>query len=220
MTRRWIPSPGAWHHGRAAILVLMVGAFTSLTFPPTASACIGGMDFAWAVGQAQGGIVEGRVVEAVAEPGHGLRVRLDDITRVLGDPPLTARASLTMGDVCYQSADPGETVWLLYGMERLDIPKGLTLAFVVEGPDGVGREAARAALAALPATDVAPSASQARPIPFAGLSLLVVWLASFLAVFTSLPGGVVDRKGPGRPTSARRGRGPRGGGGRRASGGG
>lgn len=186
------------------MLGLILGCFVLAGAPSPVSACVGGMDFAWAVGQARDGIVEGRVIDALDTHGNGISVHLDGVTRVLGDPPMSAVASLTMGDVCEQVADSGETVWLLYGLRGLDLPKGLTVAFVVDGPDGVGREAANAALAALPATEMATT-PPARPKAMAMPGLLVVWLLSFLAVLA---------------TSARRGQGPRAAGGPPASGGG
>jgi hypothetical protein len=159
------------HFGRASIPVLLV-ALLALAQPPAASACVGNMDFTSAVASARGGIAEGRVLDAAYSADSGTLVQLTHTGRVRGHPPISTSLWLMMGDVCDQSADPGDTVWLLYDLQDFDEPPGLAVAFVVEGSDAVPHEEVLAALAALPETDAAPVA----PAPAASVWLLLIGL--------------------------------------------
>lgn len=124
---------------RVAILATAMTAVVLLSAPSPAAACIGNMDLGWAVAHSRRGIAQGRIVEAV-DTTYGIRVRLEAVTRVVGQPPLSERASLMMGDVCDQSADPGDTVWLMYDLSDWLGPTDLAIAFVVEGPDAVSHQ--------------------------------------------------------------------------------
>jgi hypothetical protein len=140
------------HFGRAAIVAL-VGASMILAHPPGAAACVGNMDFRSAAARTRGGIVAGRVLEAPYFTTAGTLVHLTDVSRVRGDPPMSESVWLTMGDVCDQAADPGDTIWLLYDVQDFNEPEGLAVAFVVEGSDAVPRENELVALAMPPETD-------------------------------------------------------------------
>ncbi|HJR89930.1 MAG TPA: hypothetical protein VJ782_07220, partial [Aeromicrobium sp.] len=151
-----------------------------LSDPSPVAACVGDTHLGWAVARTRGGIAEGRVVEVMDTMGSGIRVRLEGVSRVLGRPPVASQTTLMMGDVCDQSADPGDTVWLLYDVKDFDEPTGHAVAFVVEGSDAVPRDEVLAALAAMPETDtVAPQPEWAGHTAFVGF--LCVWLLSFLA---------------------------------------
>jgi hypothetical protein len=116
--------------------------------------------------------------------GRGIAVRLVDASVVRGDPPLPDRAHLTALAACDQSIDAGETVWLLFQLRGYTIEPGLTVAFVIEGPDGVGRERALRALDALPATDTVrpPSAKQVATPAWP----LLIWLLAALVVLRNI----------------------------------
>lgn len=95
------------------------------------------------------------------------------------------------GVSCEQSIDPGETIWMLHDLESQVIPGTFTVGFVIEGPDGLGRERALAALAVPPATDTVTPTIETRLPEWP--ALLFVWLVSvFVAV-----------RGPGRARSSR-----------------
>jgi hypothetical protein len=165
---------------RAAILAMAITPFVFLSGPPPVAACVGDMHLGWAVARTRGGIAEGRVAEVIDTSGSGIRVRLEGVSRVLGRPPVASQASLMMGDVCDQSADPGDSIWLLYDVKEFDEPIGLAVAFVVEGSDAVPREDVVAALAAMPETDTVVSRAE-NPGDTAFVGLLGVWLLTFLA---------------------------------------
>jgi hypothetical protein len=109
----------------------------SAAAPPPATACSGGTTADWAVAHQHGGIVRGVVATSENRPDFTTDVIVTNLERLAGDPPPFTQIHLVAGLVCDQSADPGETIVVLYDIRGAEVPYPLPLYYVVAGPDAL-----------------------------------------------------------------------------------
>jgi hypothetical protein len=107
-----------------------------VTSAPTTAACSGGIEFGWAMSHA-GGIIGGRVDVVRDRPDFTTELRLSGPTIIAGLPPAGSDIHAAAGLVCDQSADPGESVLVLFDVRGGDPPIILPLFYVVDGPDAL-----------------------------------------------------------------------------------
>jgi hypothetical protein len=124
---------------RLLVFALVVGAAGAVE-PPSAAACSGGTTPDWAVAHQRGGIVRGIVVTSEDRSDFTTDLILANLERVAGDPPPTTQLNVVAGAVCDQSADPGETIVVVFDIRDGEVPYPLPLYYVVTGPDALEPE--------------------------------------------------------------------------------
>lgn len=153
------------------VLVLVVGTAGAVE-PPSAAACSGGTAPDWAVAHQRGGIVRGVVLTSEDRPDFTTDLILANLERLAGDPPPTTQLNVVAGAVCDQSADPGETIVVIFDIRGGEFPYPLPLYFVVAGPDALEPEVVAAlfgpAAAFPPSTEPPTDAPSANETPTSG----------------------------------------------------
>lgn len=153
-------------------------ATATLWSPVPVAACIGGMEFGWAVAHTRGWIATATVVTADYVPDGFYLVVLDDVERVKGTPPPLRQATIAMGAVCDQSPDPGERLLVLDGI-AVQPPYGdKPVAYVITGSDAVAAADVARLLPSIPQTDTASPGTATPPDPSDGVWLLIVGVAA------------------------------------------
>lgn len=143
----------------ALVAAFVLAGTVGLAVPGRASACVGGMEFGWAVGHTRGWIATATVASVQDVPVGFYRLELRGVDRVRGGPPSLAVVTVAMGAVCEQEPRTGDTLLLL---DDIDITPAYDtpVAYVIRGVDAVpAAEVARAL--AMPATDAAGAPGEA-----------------------------------------------------------
>ncbi len=159
-----------------------LAAAAALWSPAPVSACVGGMEFDWAIAHTRGWIATATVVEADYVPVGFYRVVLDDVEPVKGSPPSLRQATVAMGAVCDQSPDAGERILLLDGV-TVQPPYDMPVAYVISGSDAVPAADIARVLRSLPSTDTGPAGTAIQPrlwdpaFWLLAVGLGAVWLA-------------------------------------------
>ncbi len=177
------------------VCTVAVAAAAALWSPTPVSACIGGMEFGWAIAHSRGWIATATVVEVdhVAVGFH--RVVLDDIEPVKGSPPSLRQATVVMGAVCDQSPDAGERILVLDGVTT-EPPYDTPVAYVIRGSDAVPAADVARALRSLPSTDTAPAGTAIPPRPWdAAFWLLAVGLGAVWLAMSRFARSAADQVG-------------------------
>jgi hypothetical protein len=177
-----MPAPKTSAYGPVAGLLSVVLLLSVASASP-ASACSGGIAFDWAVARAEGGILESRVVSARVRADFSVDLEIARPKVVSGDPPIDQRVQAVAGDPCEQTADPGESIVLLFGVRDAagdpPLPAGalrLPLFYVIEGRDSLEPPVVAAAVGRIPATDhatVEPAPNEGSPLPLLGAVMAV-----------------------------------------------
>jgi hypothetical protein len=134
---------------------LVLGAF-GLAGPLPAAACSGGTAPDWAVAHQHGGILRGVVLTADTRSDFTTDLVLANLERLAGAPPSFPQVNSVAGAVCDQSADPGDTVVVIFDIRGGEVEYPLPLFYVVRGPDAL-EPAVVAALFGPPAPAAIPS---------------------------------------------------------------
>jgi hypothetical protein len=166
--------------GRSTRLATLIGTvalagIAALSHPAPVSACIGGVEFKWAIAHTRGWIATATVVEAAYSDLGPYRVVLEDVEPVKGSPPPLRQTTLAMGAICEQSPDAGERIVVLDDVAT-NRPYDTPIAYVIRGPDAVPAADVARAFHSLPDTDAEPdvAASPTRSWDRAPWLLLVV----------------------------------------------
>lgn len=133
----------------------------SLTTIGPAAACVGGIEFGWAVQHARGWIVTATVAKSGYVPTGFYGLELRDVEPVRGSPPSLRFVTVAMGLACDQSPEVEDRILLLEDI-NIEPPFDTPLAYVIEGPGAVPAEGVARVFATLPATDAAPPGSAPR----------------------------------------------------------
>ena len=120
----------------ALIGTVALAGSAALSQPAPVSACIGGVDFNWAIAHTRGWIATATVVEADYIDLGNYRVILEDVEPVKGSPPPLHQPTLTMGAICEQSPDAGERIVVLDDVATR-LPSDTPIAYVIRGQDAV-----------------------------------------------------------------------------------
>jgi hypothetical protein len=115
---------------------LLVGAIGAAA-PLAVTACSGGTAADWAVAHQHGGIVRGVVATSEDRPDFTTDLIVTNLERLAGEPPPFTQIHTVAGLVCDQSADPGETIVVLYDIRGAEVSYPLPLYYVVMGPDAL-----------------------------------------------------------------------------------
>jgi hypothetical protein len=142
-----------------------VAAVAAMWSPTPVSACVGGIEFDWAMAHARGWIATATVVEVDYVPFGFYRVVLDDVVPVKGTPPSLRQTTVAMGAVCDQSPDAGERILVLDGV-TIQPPYDTPVAYVISGSDAVPAADVARVLRSLPSTDTAPAGTAIPPRPW------------------------------------------------------
>ena len=142
---------------------------------PTASACIGGTAFDWAVAHTHGGILRATVAHVNEREDFSEDLSLVDPRVIRGDPPFGTPVHAVAGYLCDQSADPGDVVLILFDVRGQYGPDDRPLYYVIGGRGALSEREVDAGLGRLPATDAA--VGRIESVPPAG-SGGVAWLAA------------------------------------------
>ena len=159
-----------------------VAAAATLSAPTPVAACVGGMEFDWAIAHARGWIATATVAEAEDVSGGSYWVALDNVEQVRGSPPALRQATVAMGAVCSQSPDAGERILVLEDV-AIQPPYVTPIAYVISGSDAVPAADVVRVLRSMPSTDTAPAgtAASGRSLEPAfwllAVGLGAVWLA-------------------------------------------
>lgn len=168
----------------AFISALALMATWALSAPAPVSACVGGMEFAWAVAHTRGWIATATVEASDPVPVGFYRLTLGDVEAVKGTPPALDRTMVAMGAVCDQTPHIGDRILVLDDV-AIEPPYDTPVAYVIRGADANAIPAADLArvLRSLPATDTAPGGIPASSAPsepvlgLLGVGLAGAWLA-------------------------------------------
>jgi hypothetical protein len=163
---------------------LALVAAWALSAPSPASACVGGMEFGWAVAHTRGWIAAATVVESDNVPVGFYRVDLGEVEALKGSPPTLDQTTLAMGAVCDQTPHVGDRVLVLDDV-AIEPPYDTPIAYVIRGADANAIQAADVArvLRSMPATDAAPggnassSPSSESVVWLIGVGLATAWFA-------------------------------------------
>ena len=163
----------------ALIGTIALAGIAALSLPAPVSACIGGVEFKWAIAHTRGWIATATVVEAEYIDFGNYRVVLKDVEPVKGSPPSLHQTTLAMGAICDQSPDVGERIVVLDDVAT-NQPYDTPIAYVIRGQDAVPAADVARALRSLPATDTVPdvAATPTRSWDGAPWLLLVVGVGS------------------------------------------
>jgi hypothetical protein len=168
----------------AFVSALALMATWALSAPAPVSACVGGMEFAWAVAHTRGWIATATVVESDSVPVGFYRVTLSDVEAMKGTPPALDWTTVAMGAVCEQTPHVGDRILVLDDV-AIEPPYDTPVAYVIRGADANAIPAADVArvLRSMPATDTAPGgiassgASSQSVLWLIGVGLVAAWLA-------------------------------------------
>ena len=136
-----------------AVLLLAVGSV--LGAPRAASACSGGTAFDWAVQHSLGGIIRAHVDSVSTRPDFTTDLVLSAPSVIRGEPVSVPMIHAVAGAICEQSADPGETVLVLFDIRGGNPPYPWPLFYVVDGTDALSASVVSDGLSTTPATDTA-----------------------------------------------------------------
>jgi len=156
----------------------------ALSAPAPVSACVGGMDFAWAVAHTRGWMATATVEASDPVPVGFYRLTLGDVEAAKGTPPALDRTMVAMGAVCDQTPHVGDRILVLDDV-AIEPPYDTPVAYVIRGADANAIPAADLArvLRSLPATDTAPGEIPASSAPsqsvlwLVGVGLTAAWFA-------------------------------------------
>jgi hypothetical protein len=157
----------------AFVSALALVATWALSAPAPVSACVGGMEFAWAVAHTRGWTATATVVASDSVPVGYYRVTLSDVEPMKGNPPALDRTTVAMGAVCEQEPHVGDRILVLDDV-AIEPPYDTPVAYVIRGADAnaIPADDVARVLRSLPATDTAPGGNASS----GDWSQSVVWL--------------------------------------------
>lgn len=172
--------------GRAASVVgaLVVSVSVSAASASPVAACTGGVAFDWAVAHTHGGIVRAQVTSTSTREDFSVDLEITHRRVVQGDPPTSLRINSVAGVPCEQTADPGETIVVLFDIRGDPVAQHWPIFYVVKGPDALDPDVVSDALARMPATDTAslgahPSTKTPSPLVPALIAAAIGLLITF-----------------------------------------
>ena len=148
--------------GRIASVVGALVAWMSVNAASVSpvAACTGGVAFDWAVAHTHGGVVRAQVTSTSTREDFSVDLEITHRRVIQGDPPTSLRINSVAGVPCEQTADPGETIVLLFDIRGDPVGENWPFFYVVEGSDALNPKVVSDALARLPATDTASLTAQ------------------------------------------------------------
>jgi hypothetical protein len=166
------------------LTTLAVVAAWALSVPAPVSACVGGMEFRWAVAHTRGWMATATVVASDYVPVGFYRVSLGEVEALKGSPPALDRTTVAMGAVCEQEPHVGDRVLVLDDV-AIEPPYDTPVAYVIRGADANAIPTADVArvLRSMPATDTAPggnassSPTSQQVLWLIGVGLASAWVA-------------------------------------------